>query len=82
MNWNTDWDPYQTLMNCQYNIKQCVTAINNTSDLMQEVVGKHNYQQNQIRQLSIENHRLRDQIRIILNELADIKSTIDNNKEF
>ena len=76
MNWNTDWDPYQTLINCQHNIQQCVTAINNASDLVQEVVNKHNYQQAQIKQLAIENHRLKDQIRIILNELSDLKSKV------
>lgn len=74
MNWNTDWDPYQSLMNCEHNIQQCVLAINHTTEVLKQVSNKYNHQQEVIVQLMHQNKRLNQQLNQVLNELMILKN--------
>lgn len=71
--WNTGYDPFLAIEQCQRNIEQCVIAINTGSELMRELGQKYLHQQQVIQQLSLNNRRLQAQIDQIRRELEQLK---------
>ena len=57
---NTGWDPHQELLNCVHNIGQVVLAVQNGSEIMKEMAGKINHQQQVIEQLMFQNRKLNE----------------------
>lgn len=55
---NTGWDPYDTLLQCQHNIQQCVFAIQHSSEILKDLASKHKHQQEVIQQLMFQNKKL------------------------
>ena len=59
---DSDFDPYELLLQCHNNIQQCALAINHGSELMKELTAKYNHQQEVIQQLQFQNRKLTAQL--------------------
>jgi hypothetical protein len=60
--WDSDFDPYEALIQCQNNINQCAQAINYGTEVMKELAAKYNHQQEVIQQLQFQNRKLTAQL--------------------
>ena len=70
---DTNWDPYDALIQCQNNIEQCAVAINYGSELIKELGDKYRHQQEVIQQLQLINRKLTAQINFLVAEIQDLK---------
>jgi hypothetical protein len=60
--WETDFDPYEALIQCHSNIQQCALAINHSTEVMKDLAAKYNHQQEVIQQLQFQNRKLTAQL--------------------
>lgn len=72
-NWNTGWDPYESLKASEHNINQLILAVNNGSEIMKDLANKYNHQQEVIQQLMFQNRKLQNQI---TNQTAELSRII------
>ena len=55
---NTGWDPYVALLQCEGNIQQLALACNHSSEVIKDLANKYNHQQEVIQQLMFQNRKL------------------------
>jgi len=70
----TGWDPYEALIQCQNNIEQCAIAINHGTEVMKELAAKYNHQQEVIQQLQFNNRKLTAMVNQLHSELRTLKN--------
>lgn len=78
--WNTGFDPYDVLLQCQHNIQQCALAINTGSELMKEMGAKFQHQQEVIQQLMFQNRKLQQMLEVLKNQLVQQGQDIEQLK--
>lgn len=74
---NTGWDPYEALTQCQHNIQQCALAINTSSELMKELGHKYQHQQEVIQQLMFQNKKLQQMIEVLKHQIIQQGADIE-----
>lgn len=67
---NTEWDPYQSLLQCEQNILQCAAAINHSTEIMKDLASKYNHQQEIIQQLQFNNRKLQQMVDSLRHEVV------------
>lgn len=67
---DTGWDPYAVLLQCERNVQQCAMAINHHSEIVKDLAGKYNHQQEIIEQLQFNNRKLTARLNQIDSELT------------
>lgn len=67
---NTGWDPHTALLMCEQNIQQCAIAINQGTEVMKDLAGKYNHQQEVIQQLMFQNNKLQKMIELLKNQVV------------
>jgi Mg2+ and Co2+ transporter CorA len=67
---NTGWDPHQALLQCEQNIMQCAAAINHSTEIMKDLAGKYNHQQEVIQQLQFNNRKLQQMVDALRHEIV------------
>lgn len=75
MSWNTNWDPYQALKDCEHNVHQCVLAINHTTEVLKDLASKYNHQQEVISQLMFQNRKLNQNLNQAIVELENLRNS-------
>lgn len=73
---DTNWDPYEHLIQCQENINQLAIAFNGNSGTVQELNRALRHQQEVIQQLVLQNRKLTDAVKITTVELNQIKNDL------
>ena len=75
--WNTGWDPHHALLQCEQNILQCATAINNGSEVMKDLGGKYRHQQEVIQQLQFNNRKLQQMVDAMQHQMLQHTAQIE-----
>lgn len=76
---NTGWDPYTSLLQCENNVQQCALAINHGSEIMRDIAGKYNHQQEIIQQLQFNNRKLTAMVNQLYAEVQRLKHANSGN---
>jgi cytolysin (calcineurin-like family phosphatase) len=75
--WNTGWDPHQALLQCEQNIMQCATGINNGSEIIKDLGGKYRHQQEVIQQLQFNNRKLQQMVDAMQHQMLQQTAQIE-----
>jgi hypothetical protein len=71
---DTNWDPYEALIQCQNNIQQCVFAINEGSEIMKQIGAKYKHQEQRLHNLEFEHKKLKAITNHLLAEVARLNT--------
>lgn len=74
---NTGFDPLQTLLQCENNIQQMALAINDGSDIVQELGKNYLEHQRAIQHLMFQNKKLQSQIDALNIKLTKTTNQVD-----